>query len=90
MKPETIDTVIRHLKGIVAALEKEKDMGRPLDKCSDQELIKAAQYLLNNPLAFCRCAGEDPAIEELKSRGYGIGVEIDKTDGSPKYYLISK
>jgi len=25
MKPETIETVIRHLKGIVAALEKEKD-----------------------------------------------------------------
>lgn len=24
MKPETIDTITRHLKGIVAALEKEK------------------------------------------------------------------
>lgn len=25
MKPETIDTITRHLKGIVAALEKEKE-----------------------------------------------------------------
>jgi hypothetical protein len=52
MKTETIDTITRHLKGIVAALEKEKNKsiftcyGKALDLCSDEELIEAYKSCL--------------------------------------------
>ena len=53
MKTKTIETITRHLKGIVAALDKEKDQpmyglpkiykysGKSLNECTDKEVLKA-------------------------------------------------
>lgn len=49
----TKQTIIRHLKGIVAALEKENEpqqlryRGVLIPECTDEDLIKALNHLVN-------------------------------------------
>lgn len=45
MKPETIDTITRHLKGIVAALEKEKGIRTTLDDVIPPETTTVVTYM---------------------------------------------
>lgn len=52
MKPETIDTITRHLKGIVAALEKEKSEQRPSDELHKKtsEIMKDMPFMPTNDI----------------------------------------
>jgi hypothetical protein len=57
MKTKTIETITRHLKGIVAALENEKEeiqkvtkyRGVALHKLSNYKLDEAKNFLVKNP-----------------------------------------
>ena len=61
MQAKTKDTIIRHLKGIVAALEKEETSegsmaheikGKKLEDCTDEEIQQAWTELKNIDRAF--------------------------------------
>jgi hypothetical protein len=61
MKPATIETIIRHIKGILAALEKEKAPkvpliktfnGKNLNDLSEDEIKKAWEYVNDSMMAY--------------------------------------
>lgn len=78
MQRRTKDTIIRHLKGIVAALEKEEEKkytyeGRDLKECSEEEILKTWK-LLHDP---CFLVTNKPYIiidvaNIMKERGIDI------------------
>jgi hypothetical protein len=82
----TRQTIIRHLKGIVATLEKEEQedkkftyRGKKLEECSDEELLKMWRLSFNgtsgvdfgNRLAF------DNAITPIMQKR-GLSLEMSK------------